>query len=136
MGTKCGGVVTVFLYLTIFAYFMVLWVKMYSTTQDIMNKQTKPNNFDPLEGKDRVLMKDYNFLPSIDLSNMDSSHANNDNYGVSDSKSEVDMDKVNTYVHFVLNVKIRKPTETKNVIKFFRPCRASDFTDHGIDMSD
>jgi hypothetical protein len=35
----------------------------------------------------------------------------------------------------VLNVKTRKPTETKNVIKFFRPCIARDFTDHGIDMS-
>jgi hypothetical protein len=67
MGTKCGGVVTVFVYLIIFAYFLVLWVNMYSTTQDIINKQSKPNNFDPRLGTDRVLMKDYHFLPSIKL---------------------------------------------------------------------
>jgi hypothetical protein len=67
---------------------------------------------------------------------MDTSHADYDDYGVSDLKSDVDMDKVNKYVHFVLNIKTRKPTETKNVIKFFRPCRASDFTKQGIDMND
>jgi hypothetical protein len=48
------------------------------------------------------------------------------------------MSKINRYVHFVLNIRIResKKATYRNYIKFFRPCKKEDFEQNGIDMSE
>ena len=103
---------------------------MYSTTQDIISKQSKDNDFQG--DRNRLLMKDFNFLPSIQFTNMDSTQAQIDSYGLTDSRNEVNMMKVNDYVNFVLNIKIRKPEGSENTIKKFRPCTEKDFHNNGI----
>ena len=37
-GTKCGGCVTIILYMSLFGYFVSQWVLMYSTSQDFIQK--------------------------------------------------------------------------------------------------
>lgn len=38
LGTKLGGVVTIVIYVMLVAYFASLWITMYSTSQDILQK--------------------------------------------------------------------------------------------------
>lgn len=63
-----------------------------------------------------------------------------DAYGVVDSRDQVDMEKVNDYIRFVLNVQTRvtvgEEQKKTNVIIDFRPCRKEDFIANGLSLSD
>jgi hypothetical protein len=81
-------------------------------------------------------MNDYNFMPSVEMRIIDDTLQDSENYGLTKGVSDIDMDEMNQYVHFVMNIRTRTPEGNKDNIKFFRPCRIEDFTSNGIDMND
>jgi len=129
MGTKLGGVSTVFLYVGILSYFIALWVDMYSGGKDIISKQFMNNNFNP--GFDNITIPDYHFLPSIELTNMDTSGDLNI-FGIMDNFGNIDIKQMAKYARIVLNIKELYSDYKHNNIYEFRNCNADDFKQAGI----
>ena len=91
---------------------------MYSTTQDFINKQVKHNDF--LDGRDQIIMKDFNFLPSIQLDYMDYSVSNEVTKDIINDQQHINVEELSKYVTFVLNLQTRRPEGLENVIVPFR----------------
>ena len=132
-GTQLGGISTIVLVCVIVSYFSTLVANMYSTRQDFISKQTLNNDFN--EGRDKINLNEFEFLPSIQFSNMDSTQAEVDSLGIFNSRNEIVISKVNEFVNFVVNIKIRKPNGFEDVMRKYRPCVEEDFTSNGIKFS-
>lgn len=81
-------------------------------------------------------MEDFNFLPSIELVLTDQSQHNQNDYGISNSKNEINMARISEYIQIVLNIKVRQAGSFVNHIRFFRPCRGEDFLRNGLRLDD
>ena len=124
MGTKIGGFTTIFLYLGIFSYFVALWVDMYSGSKDIISKQVTNNLFDV--GYNETIIKNYHFLPSIEMTDM-VTWAAGGKWGILKNDGTLDIKELNKYVRLVVNIKDRYKTYKTNHIRNFRNCNIEDF---------
>ena len=83
MGTKVGGVSTIIIYLALLSVFASAWANMYSASKDIISRQETKNSFGEETGGDSKLqMKDFNFLPSVEIINLDTSAIGQDGYQI------------------------------------------------------
>ena len=110
---------------------------MYSSSQDITQKNTRINLFEP--GFDRIQMEKIHFLPTIELRLISDDQWLKDQLGITSTASGstlLDIAKMSQHFQFVLNLQIKKDGVKSNEIKFWRPCTKKDFEDNGISMDD
>ena len=101
---------------------------MYSASKDIISKQLKNNIFDA--GYNETIIKDYHFLPSIEMTNM-VTYSTGGKQGIILEDGTIDLEELNKYIHLVVNINDRHYDYKINHIRKLRNCKPEDFINAG-----
>lgn len=87
LGTTLGGIVSLFICAALLSYFVILWINMYSTAEDMITSQTRVNPFE--DGYDYIKIQNFSFLPNIHIKQISEGN-HTEKYGVRDSDFKID----------------------------------------------
>ena len=80
-------------------------------------------------------MKDYHFLPSLEIINLDTSAIGQDEHQVVQN-GQVNITELEKYVRIIYDVKTRTATGTNNTVIPFRQCTMQDYISNGYANDD